>query len=53
MNENKGAPDVPYFVYESELCRQEAICRRLIALAAFIFAVFVESNLYWIIRLVA
>ncbi len=46
-----GAPDVPYFVYESEMLRQEAICRRLIALAAVVFTTFVASNIYWIVRL--
>lgn len=46
-----GAADVPYFVYESEMCRQEAICGRLILLAAFVFAAFVASNAYWIVRL--
>lgn len=52
MTDNKGgAPDVPYIVYESEMCRQEAICRRLIILAAFVFAVLVASNAYWIVRL--
>ena len=46
-----SAPDVPYFVYESEMLRQEAICRRLIALAAVVFTAFVASNMYWIVRL--
>lgn len=46
-----SAPDVPYFVYESEMCRQEAICGRLILLAALVFAVFIASNVYWIVRL--
>lgn len=48
-----SVPDVPYFIYESEMLRQEAVCRRLIALAAFVFAVFVVSNMYWLVRLFA
>lgn len=50
IEKKAGASEVPYIIYEGEMWRQEIICRRLIALAAVIFAAFVGSNLYWIVR---
>ncbi len=48
MNENKGAPDVPYFVYEARMAELEWERRAWMIADIVMFLVLIGSNAFWV-----
>ena len=48
MNENKGAPDVPYFIYEARMADLEWERSAWMIADIVLFALLVSSNVFWV-----
>lgn len=46
--EEKGARDIPYIAFESELARLERVIKKLVILLCISLFIFLTSNLAWL-----